>query len=349
MLLDLPAMLANQKNSGQSDPFEGEADRIADLATLFKAGGDRLRLEVLQVLRQDSLAVQELCEIFDIRQPAMSHHLKILANAGLVTSRREGNTIYYRRALLSQQSGLEQLQTDLFAAIDQARLPAAVQQHLADIQNKRVLSSRDFFRQNADKFKAQQDLIASYEQYADTVAQLLADAPLAARTLALEVGPGDGAFLARLAPNFERVIALDNAAEMLAKSQQRSAQEQLANIEFIHGDTRHQALANISADCIVVNMVLHHVPSPADIFADLANCLAPGGVLLVTDLCQHDQDWAKDACGDLWLGFDPADLQAWAGSAGLKEIASIYLAQRNGFQIQVRLFGHLHSQQGTSQ
>jgi len=342
-------MLANQTTSGQPGTFESAADRIADLTTLFKAGGDRLRLEVLQVLRQDSLAVQELCEIFELRQPAMSHHLKILASAGLVTSRREGNTIYYRRALLSQQPGLEKLQVDLFAAIDQASLATNVQQHLADIHNKRVLSSRDFFRQNADKFKAQQDLIASYEQYADTVAQVLADAPLAAHSLALEVGPGDGAFLTRLAPNFERVIALDNASEMLAKSQQRSAQEQLANIEFIHGDTRHQALDTISADCIVVNMVLHHVPSPADIFADLANCLAPGGVLLVTDLCQHDQDWAKDACGDLWLGFDPADLQAWAESSGLGEIASIYLAQRNGFQIQVRLFGHLHSQQGTFQ
>jgi hypothetical protein len=72
----------------------------------------------------------------------------------------------------------------------------------------------------------------------------------------------------------------------------------------------------------------------------VAKNLALEGVLLVTDLCSHDQSWARESCGDLWLGFEPSDLDKWAGDAGLNDIASIYLAQRNGFQIQVRLFGH---------
>jgi ArsR family transcriptional regulator len=40
------------------------------------------------------------------------------------------------------------------------------------------------------------------------------------------------------------------------------------------------------------------------------------------------------------LGFDPQELTHWAQDAGLADIASVYLAQRNGFQVQVRLFGH---------
>ena len=72
---------------------------------------------------------------------------------------------------------------------------------------------------------------------------------------------------------------------------------------------------------------------------DTAACLGPEGVLLVTDLCHHHQGWARENCGDLWLGFNPQDLAQWAGDAGLTAIASEYLAQRNGFQIQVRLFG----------
>jgi ArsR family transcriptional regulator len=40
------------------------------------------------------------------------------------------------------------------------------------------------------------------------------------------------------------------------------------------------------------------------------------------------------------LGFEPQDLANWAADAGLQDIASVYLAQRNGFQIQVRLFAH---------
>ena len=66
--------------------------------------------------------------------------------------------------------------------------------------------------------------------------------------------------------------------------------------------------------------------------------LAPDGVVLVTDLCSHDQGWARENCGDLWLGFDPQELGGWAQEAGLADSASVYLAQRNGFQIQVRLF-----------
>jgi hypothetical protein len=59
----------------------------------------------------------------------------------------------------------------------------------------------------------------------------------------------------------------------------------------------------------------------------------------VTDLCSHDQAWARENCGDLWLGFEPEDLSRWAKQATLTDMTSVYLAQRNGFQIQVRLFG----------
>jgi ArsR family transcriptional regulator len=335
-------MLDQRQASAEAVQGDTRAADIAieDVAALCKASGDQLRLQILQMLRQDSLAVQELCRIFDVRQPALSHHLKVMAAAGLVTSRREGNTIFYRRAVPDTSNPAGRLHASLLASADDAPLGEGMEQRLAELRSEREQASRDFFRQNAAKFRAQQDLIASYEQYADTVAQSLLEAPLAQHRLALEVGPGDGAFLPHLSREFAQVVALDSAGEMLARSEQRAADEGLENIEFVLGDTRHSRLKSMAADCIVVNMVLHHNSSPADILADLAGCLADGGVLLVTDLCRHDQDWAREACGDLWLGFDPAELGAWAACAGLAEIAGIYLAQRNGFQIQVRLFGH---------
>jgi ArsR family transcriptional regulator len=167
----------------------------------------------------------------------------------------------------------------------------------------------------------------------------LRDAPLSRRDIALEVGPGDGAFLLELAPRFKKVVALDNAERMLAQARAQVAAAGLGNIEFIHGDTTSPELDTLLVDCAVINMVLHHTPSPGQILSDVAARLAPGAVVLVTDLCSHDQDWARENCGDLWLGFDPQELGEWARAAGLEDIASVYLAQRNGFQIQVRLFG----------
>jgi SAM-dependent methyltransferase len=94
----------------------------------------------------------------------------------------------------------------------------------------------------------------------------------------------------------------------------------------------------LRSDCISLNMVLHHNPTPGDIIAACAELLRSGGVLLITDLCAHDQEWVQKACGDLWLGLEPQELTRWAQSAGLEEGNSLYLAQRNGFRIQLRQF-----------
>jgi ArsR family transcriptional regulator len=308
------------------------------LANLLKAAGDPLRLEILRVLRQDSYGVLELCRIFSIKQSGMSHHLKVLANAGLLSSRREANSIFYRRAYLAPDHPFAALQQQLFASLDSLPIAEHLRAPIRDLQQERSLAAQAFFSENADKFRAQQDLIASYPVYAEQMTQLLNNTALRDKKLALEVGPGEGEFLAVLAQQFNQVIALDNAANMLEKAKAFAQENNLRNIEFIHGDTQSLPSHKVLADCILVNMVLHHTPSPADIFQDLSNALAPGGALLICDLCRHEQDWARDACGDLWQGFDPQDFSRWAQAAGLDEGQSIYFALRNGFQIQLRQF-----------
>ena len=74
-------------------------DDCDELSALCKAGGDPLRLNVLRALANDSFGVLELTQIFATGQSGMSHHLKVLSQAGLVATRREGNAIFYRRAL----------------------------------------------------------------------------------------------------------------------------------------------------------------------------------------------------------------------------------------------------------
>ena len=59
---------------------------------------------------------------------------------------------------------------------------------------------------------------------------------------------------------------------------------------------------------------------------------------LISELCSHDQSWAREACGDLWLGFEQEDLSRWASAAGLLPGESLYIGLKNGFQIQLRHF-----------
>lgn len=308
------------------------------LTHLLKAAGDPLRLEILRVLAQDSFGVLELARIFAMKQSGMSHHLKVLTNAGLLSSRREANSIFYRRAYLAPDDSLAALQQQIFINVDSLPLADSLRDHILAIQQERGQAAQTFFSENADKFRAQQDLIASYPVYAEQVTHLLNNTPLRAKNLALEIGPGEGDFLAVLAQQFNQVIALDNAANMLDKARAFATENKLRNIEFIHGDTQSLPAHKVLADCIVVNMVLHHTPSPADIFQDLSNALAPGGALLICDLCRHEQAWAREACGDLWQGFEPQDFSRWAQAAKLDEGQSVYFALRNGFQIQLRQF-----------
>lgn len=308
------------------------------LPNLLKAAGDGFRLEILRVLAQDSFGVLELCRIFNAKQSGMSHHLKVLTSAGLLSTRREGNSIFYRRSYLVPDSPLASLQQALFTSIDQLPIAESVQAQLRELEQERSLASQNFFAENAHKFREQQDLIASYPVYAEHMTQLLNNTPLRNWTLALEVGPGEGEFLPVLAQKFSQVVALDSSAEMLKKSRDYSQSHNLRSMEFIHGDTHVLAEKKVLADCIVVNMVLHHTPSPADIFQDLSKVLAPGGALLICDLCRHEQAWAREACGDLWQGFEPHDFSRWAAAANLNEGQSVYFALRNGFQIQLRQF-----------
>ena len=63
---------------------------LSKLELILKASADQRRLEILQALKHESYGVLELCALFGIKQSAMSHHLKVLTRADLITSRREG-------------------------------------------------------------------------------------------------------------------------------------------------------------------------------------------------------------------------------------------------------------------
>ena len=310
---------------------------IPYLSILCKAAGDELRLQILRALQRDAFGVLELSQMFGIRQPAMSHHLKVLAKAGLVVTRKEGTHIFYRRNI-NDGSELALLREQIFTQLDTCELPSDVLAEVARIHEHRSSTSKNFFGLNAEGFRQQQDLIASYSLYGDAVLELLEPERKRGAKSVLEIGPGEGELLAALAPRFEQVIALDNSSAMLERAETLVGEELCSNIRFILGETDSDAAAKISVDCITLNMVLHHVATPVDMLKDIYQLLNPGGTLIVTELCQHDQDWVRDTCGDLWLGFCPEELGIWAQEIGFKAGESVYMAQRNGFKVQLRKF-----------
>ena len=75
------------------------ADRHPEAAT-FKALGDAYRLTILATLARahDDVCVCDFTSALPLNQPTVSHHLKILRDAGLVSCERRGTWVYYRLA-----------------------------------------------------------------------------------------------------------------------------------------------------------------------------------------------------------------------------------------------------------
>jgi ArsR family transcriptional regulator len=71
----------------------------AGLAQVFKALGDPVRLRLVSLIgaRQGGeVCVCDLTTAFDLTQPTISHHLRVLREAGLIDSQRRGTWVYYR-------------------------------------------------------------------------------------------------------------------------------------------------------------------------------------------------------------------------------------------------------------
>ena len=80
-----------------SEPLDG--DQAAELSRVFKALGDPVRLRLFSLVASYQGGEACVCDIsgfFDVSQPTISHHLKVLREAGLLTSERRATWVYYR-------------------------------------------------------------------------------------------------------------------------------------------------------------------------------------------------------------------------------------------------------------
>lgn len=79
----------------QQMPSEETLMRLADL---FKVFGDGTRIRILYVLFESEVCVCDIARLLGMTQSAVSHQLRILKQAQLIKSRREGKTIFYSLA-----------------------------------------------------------------------------------------------------------------------------------------------------------------------------------------------------------------------------------------------------------
>jgi len=72
-----------------------QEETLYDLAELFKIFGDSTRIRILWALNEAEMCVCDIAFLLNMTQSAISHQLRLLKNADLVKSRREGKIVFY--------------------------------------------------------------------------------------------------------------------------------------------------------------------------------------------------------------------------------------------------------------
>jgi ArsR family transcriptional regulator len=98
---------------------------VEQFQRIAKALADPRRFEILEhIAQQSEVGCSRLCGCFPVRQATISHHLKELASAGLVESRRDGQFVYYRIRPTVLETYMDELARKMAVSV-QVKAPAA--------------------------------------------------------------------------------------------------------------------------------------------------------------------------------------------------------------------------------
>jgi ubiquinone/menaquinone biosynthesis C-methylase UbiE len=283
-------------------------DRL--LASL-RALAEPTRLRLLALAARGAFCVVELTEILGQSQPRLSRHLKLLAEAGLLERAREGANVWF--AIPAGPAGV--LARDLLARLpEDDPVLAADRRHAARVLAERArIASESFRRQGADW-----DEMRALGLDAPAVeAALLRLLPERGLGRVLDIGTGTGRLLELLAPRAEAVLGVDASRAMLALARSRLARAGLAHCAVRLADMYRLPLPDAGFDLAVLQMVLHYAEDPANVLAEAARVLVPGGRLVVVDLAEHDQFERAERLAHRWPGFSRPSMARLLAGAGL--------------------------------
>ncbi len=136
--------------------------------------------------------------------------------------------------------------------------------------------------------------------------------------LAADIGAGTGFVTEGLVQRGLRVIAVDHSEAMILEMKKKFGD--IDAIDYRKGEAENLPIEDESVDYVFANMFLHHVESPPTAIKEMVRILKPGGMLVITDLDEHDFEFLKREQSDRWMGFRREDVKRWFIEAGLKRV-----------------------------
>ena len=264
----------------------------------FKALSDETRLRLTYVLERYELSVNELVSILEMGQSRVSRHLKILTEAGLLSSRRDGLWVFY--SSVKEGEGAAFLKAAMPFLDEDAEMRADVEM-AARIIEDRALKTRQFFNTIAEHW--------------DTLSREV----LGGFDLAGAVCDGSPRMLE------------------LSRRRLAGVEGEPEGVSLRIGELSHLPLRDCEADFASINMVLHHLSNPENALAEIRRVLRSGGLLVVADFDRHTQERMRLDYGDLWLGFDEATMSRLLHAASFEVVSTARYPVEQGLALNLTL------------
>jgi len=259
------------------------------LITHLKAFADPIRLRLLALCVRGECTVSELTQVAGHSQPRISQHLKQLCDAGLLEKFRDGQFVYYRVPLSSEE------------AAERRRL-------FALLPSDEPVYERDF--EKLCGLRAEQGLSVP-EQEDDSVRYLHRALIELTVTMSLgdliDIGSGQGRILKLLGSRAQRAVGVDISADARQLARSALLLAGIENCSLRNGDMYELPFADGEFDTVILDDVLGSAERPVAVMIEARRILKRSGRLLL--LCRAGADDITSI---------EKQLAAWCGSADLR-------------------------------
>lgn len=283
-----------------------------ELLSGLRAAAEATRVRILFILSHGEANVSELTQILGQSQPRVSRHLKLMAEAGLISRHKEGNWVLFRLREEDMGGALARSIVDLLPGADPVL--AGDLARLEDIRGSRAEAAAQYFRDNAARWEQLRSLHVREEDVEHAMVRL---AGRQAIKLHVDLGTGTGAVLRRFSSRAQQSIGIDSSRDMLAMARLNLEAAGIRNSQVRHGEIYALPFPDGFSDFVTIHQVLHFLEDPVRALGEAARILSPGGRLMIVDFAPHDVDELRTAHAHRRLGVAAENMAQWLHRAGL--------------------------------
>ena len=281
----------------------------APMMTWMQSLTDPTRVRLLRLLEKSELSVAEMCTTLQLPQSTVSRHLKVLADDGWTSARREGVSNWYRW----NGSDMPATQKRLWSvARGHSLAEATVEQddaRLEQVLDARGSKSQNFFSTAAGKWDRLRGELFGPRLDAWAIA-----AAIDSQSVIGDLGCGTGLISHTLAPWVEQVIAVDSSLAMLNAARKRL--KEIDNVDLRKGELTELPIEDAMLSVAMMVLVLPYLAEPQQAFDEAFRVTRCDGRLILLDMMPHDRNEYREELGHTWMGFSKSQIHGWMESVG---------------------------------